>query len=285
VVSKALITAAGYGTRLLPATKNVPKELLPIIDTPTIKFIVDNCLEAGIKDIIIVTRFGNHAIEDFFDAAPALEKYLTENGKIEEAEKLKKMYSSANYIFIRQDPTLPYGSASPLYSARRLLQSEPFVYCWGDDIVIGKGVGVCESIDLFNKSDVDVTLFTTHVIKDMVTKLGMVVFEKESNFVKSIVEKPSIDQVISQCCHVSNFVSTPEIFAYLNPKKIDTKEFIFQPAINQLCQKGRVNAVRTKGKWMTMGDPLNYVKTIIDMALYREDLRGDIVEYIKSLNL
>src|SRR5689334_7904140 len=124
-IEKAIITAAGYGTRFLPATKNVPKELLPVINKPTIHYIVEDCIKAGIKDIIIVTRFGNHAVEDYFDTTPALEIYLTEKGKLKEAEEIKKIYSAANFIFIRQDPNLPYGNASPTYSARNLIKDEP----------------------------------------------------------------------------------------------------------------------------------------------------------------
>lgn len=284
MIKKAVITAAGYGTRFLPATKNVPKELLPVINVPTIKYVVDNCVCAGIEEIIIVTRYGNHAVEDFFDSVPNLEKYLIDNGKFQEAEEIKKIYTSANFIFVRQDPRLPYGNASPLYSARRLVDSEPFVYCWGDDVVIGDNVGVCESVHVFESSNVDVTLFTTKVDQNMISKLGMVIFSDEStNFVKEIIEKPKIEQIVSNFCSVSNYVFSPVIFEYLNPKNMSTKEFMIQPTINLLCQKGKVNAVKTKGKWFTTGDPLNYIKATVEIALQRNDLKDSFLDYLKSI--
>lgn len=132
IVTKAIITAAGYGTRFLPVTKNVPKELLPVINKPTIHYIVEDCIQAGIRDIIIVTRFGNHSVEDYFDTTPALESYLEQKGKHKEAKEIHDIYSSANFIFIRQDPDLPYGNASPLYSAKSLIsKGESFIYAWG----------------------------------------------------------------------------------------------------------------------------------------------------------
>lgn len=283
-VTKAIITAAGYGTRFLPATKNIPKELLPVINVPAIKYVVDNCVEAGITDIIIVTRYGNHAIEDFFDSAPHLEKYLKDVGKIKEAEEIKKIYTCANFIFVRQDPRLPYGSASPLYSARKLVSNEPFVYCWGDDIILGKDAGVKETIDLFVRSDVDATLFTAYVDTDLVTSLGMVIFEENSNYVLAVKEKPKINEVISNYCSVSNTVFTPKIFEYLDPNNVEG-EFMIQKAVDQLCKIKRVNAVRTKGRWFTMGDPLNYIKATVSIALEREDLKDKFIQYLLSLDL
>lgn len=285
-VTKAVITAAGYGTRFLPATKTIPKELIPVINIPTIKYIVDNCVNAGIKDIIIVTRYGNHAIEDFFDSVPHLEKYLLDKGKVQEAESIKKIYSSANFIFVRQDQNLPYGSASPLYTVRNLLKDEAFVYCWGDDIVIGQDAGVVESVDLFLRSDVDATLFTTYVDDSLVTKLGMVLFEDNTDKVKKIIEKPSKDQIVSNYCSVSNIVFSPKILELLDPSEVkEGYEFMIQPFVDKLCAMGKVNAVKTKGNWFTTGDPLNYIKATIAMALSREDLRDDVISFIKSLNL
>lgn len=284
-VTKAVITSAGYGTRFLPATKTIPKELIPVINIPTIKYVVDNCIKAGIKDIIIVTRYGNHAIEDFFDSVPHLEKYLLDRGKIELANLVKEIYTSANFVFVRQDQTLPYGSASPLYTIRNLVKDEPFVYCWGDDIVIGDNAGVIESVELFEKTDVDVTLFTAFVEDSLVPNLGMVLFDENSNHVKQIIEKPSKDQIVSNFCSVSHIVFTPAILDYLNPKELKNGEFMIQPFIDKLCPLNKVNAIKTKGKWFTTGDPLNYVKATISMALSREDLREDILSFIKSLNL
>lgn len=285
-IKKAIITAAGYGTRFLPATKNVPKELLPVIDTPTIHYIVKNCVNAGIKDIIIVTRFGNHAVEDYFDTAPALEKYLIEKGKINEALDIQSIYKSAKFIFVRQDATLPYGNASPLFSAYELVKNEPFVYAWGDDIVIGKNAGIIETINEFKKKPSDITLFCTKVEKELIPKLGIVKFKKNSNIIDTIVEKPKLENAPSNIASVSNFVFTPKIFEFLDPKKVKKdEEFMVQNAIQKVIKTGKVTGVITKGKWFTTGDPVNYLKATVEIALYRKDINGTFKKYLRSLKV
>lgn len=285
-VKKAIITAAGYGTRFLPATKNVPKELLPVINKPTIHYIVEDCLSAGITDIIIVTRFGNHSVEDYFDTTPNLETYLQEKGKLKEAEQIKEIYSSANFVFIRQDPNLPYGNSSPLYSARNLIgDDEAFIYSWGDDIILGEDAGVIELIDLFEKSqDMDVILNCTKVESDLYSRLGMVKFkDEETGLIERIIEKPRTEESPSDIASVSPYLFTPNIFKYLDPSSVEEgKEFILQEAIDKLCAEEKVKACVTKGKWLTTGDPLNYLKATVEIALTREDLKDQFVEYLKK---
>lgn len=285
-VKKAVITAAGYGTRFLPATKNVPKELLPIINKPTIGYIVDSCIEAGIEDIIIVTRFGNSAVEDYFDSEPALENYLLKKGKIELAEKIKEVYRSANFIFVRQKPELPYGNAAPLYSVKDLIQDEAFIYSWGDDIILGQGAGVKELVDSYTDSPCDVILNCLKTTKEEISKIGANVRIKLDtvNEVREIVEKPPIDEVEGDLLSVSPYLVTPLIFKYLDPK-VDkhTGEFLFQKGVEKIIENGgHVRASVTKGKWLTMGDPLNYLKATTEIALTREDLRDDYLAYLKD---
>ena len=284
-ITKAIITAAGYGTRFLPATKNVPKELLPVINTPTIHYIVQDCIKAGIKDIIIVTRFGNHSVEDYFDTTPALESYLESKGKIKEAEAIHAIYSSANFIFIRQDPDLPYGNASPLYSAKSLIrQDESFIYAWGDDIILGENAGIEEIIQDYKNEYADVILNCTKVGEDQITKLGIVKFKNENTtLIDQIIEKPTLEQAPSNVASVSPYLFNAKIFDYLEPKKVEPgKEFMIQNAIDALCKEGIVRANITKGTWLTTGDPLNYLKATVEIALSRDDLRDDFVEYLKT---
>lgn len=285
MINKAIITAAGYGTRFLPATKNVPKELLPVINKPTIHYIVEDCINAGIKDIVIVTRFGNHAVEDYFDSAPALENYLLQKGKVKDAEEIHKIYSSANFIFIRQDPDLPYGNAAPLYSARNLLkEGETFIYAWGDDIILGENVGVKEIIQDFETTYADVILNCTQVEDSLITKLGIVKFkDQQSRIIEQIIEKPSLEQAPSKIASVSPYLFNSNIFEYLDPSKVqDGKEFMIQDAVDALCKKGIVRANITKGIWLTTGDPLNYLKATVEIALSREDLRDEFLKYLKT---
>jgi len=284
-IKKAVITAAGYGTRFLPATKNVPKELLPIINKPTIGYIVDSCVAAGIEDIIIITRFGNSAVEDYFDSEPALENYLIKKGKSVLAEEIKKVYQSANFIFVRQKSDLPYGNAAPLYSVKDLIQDEPFIYSWGDDIIIGEGAGVKELVDSYKSDPCDIILNCLQTSKEEISKVGANVRVKDGTYqVKEIVEKPPVDEVEGNLLSVSPYLVTPLIFKYLDPK-VDksTGEFLFQKGVEKIIENGGdVRASVTKGKWLTMGDPLNYLKATTEIALTREDLRDDYVEYLKN---
>lgn len=284
-VTKAVITAAGYGTRFLPATKNIPKELLPIINKPTISYVVDQCIEAGIKDIIIVTRFGNHAVEDYFDSEPALESYLVKKGKDKLAAEIKEVYKGANFVFVRQNSDLPYGNAAPLYSAKELIQDEPFIYSWGDDIVLGEGVGVVELVESYNRSQCDVILNCIETSKEEISKIGAEVrVKKGTDEVREIIEKPPVSEVEGNLLSVSPYLLTPKVFDYLDPN-IDkrTGEFLFQNGVEGIINEGgNVRANITKGRWLTMGDPLNYLKATIEIALYRDDLRDDFIGYLKT---
>lgn len=284
MITKAIVTAAGYGTRFLPATKNVPKELLPVLNKPTIHYIVENLVEAGIKDIIIVTRFGNHSIEDYFDTTPALENYLVQKGKVEEAERIKKIYRMANFIFIRQNPNLPYGNASPLYSAKELIGNEPFIYAWGDDIILGEGAGTKEIISAFNKTPADVYLTALEVPEKEYSKLGMIQYNKETQDVLYFVEKPKTEESPSNLATVAPYILTPKIFNYLKPENVQQgKEFIFQEAFNPMIADGhKIKSIITSGKWLTTGDPLNYLKATFEIAMSRPDLKEDLKTYLKE---
>ena len=284
-VTKAVITAAGYGTRFLPATKNIPKELLPIINKPTISYVVDQCIEAGIKDIIIVTRFGNSSVEDYFDSEPALEKYLKDKGKDELAAQIKEIYKGANFIFVRQNPDLPYGNAAPLYSVKDLIQDEPFIYSWGDDIVLGERVGVVELVESYERNPSDVILNCLKTTKEEISKVGAEVRTKQgSDEVTEIIEKPPVEEVQGNLLSVSPYLLTPKVFDYLDPS-VDNRvgEFLFQKGVEGIIRDGgTVRASVTKGRWLTMGDPLNYLKATVEIALYRKDLRDEFVNYLKT---
>jgi UTP--glucose-1-phosphate uridylyltransferase len=285
-ITKAVITAAGYGTRFLPATKNIPKELLPIIDKPTISYIVEQFVDAGIEDIIIVTRFGNHGVEDYFDSAPALENYLIKRGKKHEADIIRQVYKMANFVFVRQNPDLPYGNAAPLYSVKDLIRDEPFLYSWGDDIIFGEKVGAHELIESYNSYQADCILNCLEVAKEVLSATGAEVqIEKGStDKVSRIREKPPLSEVQSNLLSVSPYLLTPKIFEYLDPEvDKNTGEFLFQKGIERMINdSGDVRAVVTKGMWLTTGDPLNYLKTTIEVALARMDTKEEFLSYLKE---
>ena len=154
-VTKGVITAAGYGTRFLPATKNVPKEILPIIDMPTIHYVVNEYVKSGITDIIIVTKHGNYAIEDYFDSLLELEEFLKSRNKLEKLEEIRKIYKMANFAYIRQNKDLPYGNGSPLLAAKPYIGDDNFAFGWGDDITLGDNPVMKQLIEKFESTDAD----------------------------------------------------------------------------------------------------------------------------------
>lgn len=282
-VSKAIITAAGFGTRFLPATKNIPKELVPIINKPTIHYIVEQCIEAGITDIIIVTRYGNHAVEDYFDYHPAIEAYLKEKGKNDLVADLRRLYTDASFVFVRQKGGLPYGNAAPLYSAKDLVADEPFLYSWGDEFMMGENP-FKQLSEIHVDTNCDVVLECVNVSEQQILKLASVVTKEGTDEVMSIVEKPPVDNIPSTLASVSPYVFTPRIFDYLTPTVDEEKgEFLIQPAIQKVIEDGgSVRADVYEGKWLNMGDPLDYLKTTVEVALSRDDLREDFLAYLRQ---
>ncbi|MEI6462378.1 MAG: sugar phosphate nucleotidyltransferase [bacterium] len=281
-ITKAVITAAGLGTRFLPATKNVAKELIPIINKPTIQYKVEACIAAGITDIIIVTRFGNHSVEDFFDSTPALESYLKEKGKDKEAEMIKNIYTSANFTFVRQDMTLPYGQGAPLYSVRRLIHDEPFFFGYGDDFVLTEDNYVKDMVDMYNNNKAEVVLSCIDVDKERIKKLSVVnVNNEKDNKVVSFIEKPKDSEINSTLSSIGSYILPSDIFEHLDPNKLDARgEFIFQQSFDYYIPRGTMYAYKVDGKFLTNGDPLNFLISNVEVGLSREDVKEEFRKYL-----
>ncbi len=283
-IKKAVITAAGYGTRLLPATKNVPKEMLPILNKPMIHYVVEQFMEAEIKDLVIVVDEGNSAVKDYFRIDQHLVDHLNKKGKLHFIEEIQKICDTVKFTFVNQDKNLPYGNARPIYSAKHLVEDEPFIYKYGDDMMFGRGAGVIELVEHFTKHPSDVVLTGTKVTPQQMTKFGMIRFENgHQKVVGSVVEKPKLEQVDSEYATVSSYVFTPALFDHLNPK--DNKgsdEFQIQPAINELIKNGTVTACISQGKFLTNGDVTSYLELIIEEALTREDTRDEFFNILQE---
>jgi UTP--glucose-1-phosphate uridylyltransferase len=281
-IKKAVITAGGFGSRFLPATKSIPKELLPIINKPAIHYIVDQCIDAGITDIIIVSKPGNESIQDYFSHNAELEEYLTIKGKTKELQVVREIYRSANVTIVMQDESLPYGNARPLYTIKDLIGDEPFIYSYGDDIVFGEGAGVKELVAEYEASQADIVLMCTEVSDSMVPKVGIVkIKEGTKNQVEHIVEKPKLENAPSKLASVACYVFSPVIFDHLDPTYMgDVGEFFLQKGIDEIIETGTVTAVTTTGKWLTNGDPLNYLISTVEVALDRQDLKEDFKKYL-----
>lgn len=291
-VTKAIIAVAGYGTRFLPATKNQPKEMLPIIDKPIVQYLVEEAVDSGIKDIILVTRFGQAAMENHFDSNLELEIQLEKNGKKEALEKVQKVYKMANFIYVRQGRHLPYGNGTPLLCVKDLLRKgERFVYMFGDDLVLSKKPCTEQIIDYSDKEDQAVTVAVQKVPDSEVHRYGIYRMKKGSkDKVKDAIEKPDPGEVESRMAQFGRFVLNTDVVKILNSHHEKGKlgkdnELWLIDAIIEYAKLNPVYAAQIEGEWLTTGDPLRYMKAQVKYALDRKDLREDFKNYLKSLDL
>lgn len=290
-ITKAIIAVAGYGTRFLPATKNQPKEMLPIIDKPIIHYLVEECINSGITDIILVCRFGQHIIEDYFDNHSELERYLEANGKFEYLKKIKNIPEMANFIYVRQKKNLPYGNGSPILAAKSLIDDdESFVFMFGDDLVISKTPAIKQLINVFNKYQADAVFGAQKMQWSEVKKYGAVRYKKGTkiNEVEAILEKPEVEEAkkkFSNVVQFGRFVFNYKIIKVLESLPLGKGgELWLTDAINLLAQNknNKVIAQPIKGNWFTTGDPLNYLKTTIEYAFLRKDLRKEFIKFLEN---
>lgn len=281
-VTKAVIAAAGFGTRFLPATKNVPKELIPVINMPTLQFVVDECVASGITDIIIVTRFGNTPLEDYFDSSPELERSLISAGKHELAKRIKEIYTAANFVFVRQNRSLPYGNGSPLLAAKHLIdKDEAFLYLYGDDIIFG--TPACkELIEKYKEDGASAILGVTEVDLQTVTPGALIKLKKgTTDRVERIVEKPPIDKAPSNLFSFGRYLFTYRIFDYLDPTQTGKGDELWTAdAIDRLAKEWKVLVKPISGKWYTTGDPLHYLEVIFEYSYRNPELKAKLLELI-----
>jgi len=292
-ITKAVIAVAGYGTRFLPATKNQPKEMLPIIDRPIVQYLVEECVASGIKNIILVTRFGQSALENHFDTNLELEIQLEKNGKQEALQKVQEIYQMANYIYIRQGRHLPYGNGTPLLCVDEIIDDdEPFIYMFGDDLVLGDQPCAKQLMSVFEKQKPDAILAVQKVPKDEVQRYGTVKYKKNSdnNQIEELLEKLPADEAPSQMAQFGRFILTPQVIKILKDFHQQgnygkDNELWLSDALNKLAKEKTVIAQPIKGKWMTTGDPLRYMKTMVEFALEREDIGPEFEKYLKELSI
>ena len=293
-IRKAVIPAAGFGTRFLPQTKAMPKEMLPIVDKPVIQYIVEELVEAGIKDIILVTGYHKRSIEDHFDTpSTELVNLLKQGGEkkrplLEEVERISNL---ANFVFVRQKG--PHGNGTPLLNVRHLIGKEPFIYMWSDDFIAASpsrtkqllkvykqyGCSVLSSIRAGKDEDYDHYGFgggkwLSEDIMDLTT----------------IIEKPGKKNAPSDLANVSGFIFTPDIFNYLD-EVLETlepgQEFYYNDALKLMLKDGkRILAAEIKGgKYYDTGNKLEYMKTVVEFGLKHPEINGAFREYLRSLAL
>lgn len=283
-IKKAVIAVAGSGTRLLPATKSMPKEMLPIIDKPIIQLVVEELVAAGIKDIIMVTKWDKKPLEDHFDRNFELECSLKKNGKEERLKEIINLSEMANFIYVRQKG--PYGNGTPVLSAASLVENEPFVYIWGDDLVKSKVSFTKQMVDDYNKSG-NLMIGVQEVPKDQVDRYGIVKLRPGTMRIDDIVEKPSIDQAPSCLADFGRMILNQEIIDVLRKTALGKgNELWIVDAIRTYIKNGgEFYAKKIEGgKWLTTGDPLNYIKAILEYAVERKDINGELAKYFNNIN-
>jgi UTP--glucose-1-phosphate uridylyltransferase len=283
-VRKAIIPAAGLGTRFLPATKAMPKEMLPIVDKPTIQYIIEEAIASGIEDIIIVTGKGKRAIEDHFDYAHELEQNLIERGKLELLDKVRYSTNLADIHYIRQKE--PKGLGHAVWCARNFIGEEPFAVLLGDDIVQSDTPCLRQLINMHEET-LSSVIGVQSVSDEETNRYGIIDPSTQNGRlyqVNNFVEKPVIGTAPSNLAIMGRYILTPEVFMFLEHQKRGTGgEIQLTDAIQKLNQIQRVFAYDFEGKRYDVGDKIGFVKTTIEFALQNEELRDDLEKYLQEL--
>jgi UTP--glucose-1-phosphate uridylyltransferase len=285
---KGIITIAGYGTRFLPASKVVPKEMFPIAGVPLIQHHVESLVAAGIREIVVVVRDGAELIQGHFGPNTDLEQHLARSGKEALLEEVRRLSGLADIVTVRQPETLPYGNASPALAAKPWLNpGEPFYYMFGDDIIVGEPPVPRQLLDAF-EAHAPAAVMATQWVPDGETHLyGCVELKPGTeNVMARIVEKPPPGRQPSNWVQIGHFVLTPALFEVLEGSETGKGgELWLADAMDRLARRATVIVQPIEALWMAAGDPLRQLKASIEMALRREDMREGLVAYLRSLAL
>ena len=288
-VRKAVIPAAGLGTRFLPATKALAKEMLPIVDIPTIQYIIEEAVASGIEEVLVITNSNKHAMENHFDVNYELEERLKASGKDRQVKLIRDIADLANIYYIRQKE--PKGLGHAILCAKTFIGDEPFAVLLGDDVVVNKESkpALQQLIDAYHQTQSSVVGVQT-VKKEDVCKYGIVepdqAHKTQGRLVKlsSMVEKPSVDKAPSQMAVLGRYVLTPEIFDLLETQETGAGgEVQLTDAIKRLMDRQAVYAYDFKGVRYDVGDKFGFIKATIDFALDREELHDQVLAYIQQI--
>lgn len=283
-VRKAIIPAAGLGTRFLPATKAMPKEMLPIVDKPTIQYIIEEAVESGIEDIIIVTGKGKRAIEDHFDHSFELEHTLLEKGKLELLNEVQKASKLVDIHYIRQKE--PRGLGHAIWCARKFIGDEPFAVLLGDDIVRAEKPCLKQMIEQYERYNASI-IGVQHVKDEEVSRYGIVdAAEIDERFynVSNLVEKPKQEDAPSNLAIIGRYILSPKIFDILSEQKPGAGgEIQLTDAMATLNQIEAIYAYNFEGKRYDVGEKLGFIQTTIELALQREDLRHELLDFLNKV--
>lgn len=282
-VRKAVIPAAGLGTRFLPATKALPKEMLPIVDKPAIQYIVEEIVSAGIEDILIITGRGKRAIEDHFDKSFELNYALKEKESDTILETLENIEKLADIHYLRQKEALGTGHA--ILKARNHIGDEPFAVLYGDDLVTSEVPCIKQLMNLYEKYSCTM-LAVQEIPADKLSSYGVIDGKPVNDvyLVERLVEKPETNKAPSNLALLGRYVFEPEIFNVLEKTPVAKNgEVQLTDAIKLLAKTKAVYAHKIQGAWFTVGDKLSYLKSVVEFSLQREDLRSEFLQYIMTI--
>lgn len=283
-VHKAIIPAAGLGTRFLPATKSMPKEMLPIIDRPVIQYVVEEAVASGIDDLIIITGRGKRAIEDYFDDSPELEMHLREHHKYDMLKIVQNISSLVDIHYIRQKEPLGLGDA--VMRAEKHIGDEPFAVLLGDDIIVDTMPCTQQLIDTFDRTHGSI-IAVNEVPPEKVSSYGIIrghSIDPSLYHVEDLVEKPRLEDAPSRIGAMGRYIFTPEIFGCLEDVQPGVGgEIQLTDAIRDLCQRQPVYAFLFSGRRYDTGDRFGYVQAIVDFALSHEEIGEQVMEYLQTV--
>jgi UTP--glucose-1-phosphate uridylyltransferase len=295
-VRKAIITDAGFASRYLPITKTVPKAMLPLGNRPIMQIVIEECVEAGIEEIIIVaTPEGKPIYEDYFNNnVNRIRKQLSAQGKEDRYAPVQEVLDFPKITVITQDPSLPYGNGSPIASAKAFVEGEDaFLAFYSDDVVFGKPGNAKVLVDAYEKSpDAGAIIMAQETPKKYLNKYGVVSLkdgeykEGEENILVDIVEKPEIEEAPTNLASYGRYLLSSEIFEYLEPSNTGKDgELWTVDAIGRLDKEGgkKVLVVKNPNEWMTTGDPENYFKAHLKYVLEYEDYGPKVADWLDEL--
>jgi UTP--glucose-1-phosphate uridylyltransferase len=285
-VKKAIIPAAGLGTRFLPATKAQPKEMLPIVDTPTIQYIIEEAVSSGIEDILIVTGRGKRAIEDHFDKALELEEMLEAKGKYDKLEEIQEISKMADIHYIRQKE--PKGLGHAIWCARKFIGNEPFAVLLGDDIVVSEKPCLKQLIEKFEETESSI-VGVQEVPDEDISKYGVIDPLHPNNTdnmvkIKDLVEKPSLEEAPSRLAIMGRYVLRPEILDILETIEPGSgNEIQLTDALKELNTKQDMYGFMFDGRRYDIGDKYGFVQATVEFALMRDDLKAPLRNWLQKI--
>lgn len=282
-IRKAVIPAAGQGSRMLPATKALPKEMMPIVDTPAIQLIIEELVESGIQDILIITGRGKQSIVDHFDCNIEINQTLIERKENALLKTLKRIEKLADIHFIRQQEFLGTGHA--ILKARKHIGNEPFAVLYGDDLVVSERPGIAQLIDQYEKFNASI-LAVKEISLDQIGNYGVIQGKQINDIyqLEGLVEKPSPNEAPSNLATLGRYIFEPEIFDFLEKvSPASNGEYQLTDAIQMMIQSRTIYAYAIKGEWHTIGDLLSYLKTCVSFAINHPTVGESFRTYLTSV--